>query len=265
MSDFCKEVKVLTYLGHRDKHSQFIQENLSKNIKLDYIEKSNSPTILKTRYVDQYSKTKIQGIYDINDENLTKSEERVFLKKLTNCIENYDIVIVVDYGHGLITSRIVNVLENQSKFLAVNTQLNSFNAAFHSISKYSKADYICVNSGELLYDYRNRNDEIESLTKMLAERTNSKYVVITLGKEGSMVYKGKKFIYCPAFAGKVVDRIGAGDTLLAITAICFAKNMDESLTIFLGNLSAAETIATTGTGNLLSKVKLLKTVETLLK
>ena len=265
LSGFCKNVKVLTSLGDRDDQQHFILENISKNIKLDFIEKSNSPTILKTRYIDDYSKTKIQGIYDLNDKNLTSVEENKFLGKLIPSINDYDLVIVVDYGHGLITPSIINTLEDKAVFLAVNTQLNSFNVAFHSISKYRRADYICVHSGELRHDSRNRNDEIESLTKMLFERIDAKYVTITLGKKGSMVYNAKKFTYCPAFADKVVDRVGAGDTLLAITSLCFAKGIDERITILLGNLSAAETVATTGTGNKLNKTSLLKTIETLLK
>ena len=265
VSEFCNKVKILTYLGDRDNQKQFILENLSGNIDFDFIEKNDSPTILKTRYIDDYSKTKIQGIYDLNDENLNETEEKDFLNKLSSCVEDYDLVIVVDYGHGLITPNIVETLENKAAFLAVNTQLNSFNAAFHSISKYKRADYVCVHSGELRHDYRNRNDEIESLTGKLSKRVNSKFVTITHGTKGSMVFNGKKFIYCPAFAEKIVDRVGAGDTLLAITSLCFAKDIPEEITILLGNLSAAETVAISGTGNSLNKTSLLKTVETLLK
>ncbi len=86
-----------------------------------------------------------------------------------------------------------------------------------------------------------------------------------MGEKGPMVFNGEKFIYCPAFAQKVVDRVGAGDTLLAITSLCFAGGIDERITLLLGNLSAAETVANTGTGNKLNKINLLKTVETLLK
>jgi rfaE bifunctional protein kinase chain/domain/rfaE bifunctional protein nucleotidyltransferase chain/domain len=265
ISQFCEKLKIITYLGDRDNQKSYILKNINNNIDLDYVKKNNSPTILKTRFVDDYTKTKIQGIYDINDENLNELEEKDVLVKLTECIEDYDVVIVVDYGHGLITPNIVKLLEEKASFLSVNTQLNSFNAAFHSISKYRRADYICVHQGELRHDYRNRNDDIKSLTKKLFNRANSKFITITLGKDGSIVFDGNKFSYCPAFASKVIDRVGAGDTLLAITTLCFARNFDEKLTLFLGNLSAAETVATTGTGNKVNKTNLLKAVVALLK
>ena len=80
-----------------------------------------------------------------------------------------------------------------------------------------------------------------------------------------VVYKNGKILECPAFAGKVVDRVGAGDTLLAITSLCFAAGIPKDLTLFFGNLAAAGTIAATGTGNKLNKVDLIKATEALFK
>ena len=265
VSDFCKEEKILSYLGDRDDQNQFIKKNIRSNIDIDYVFKSDSPTILKTRFIDNYTKTKTLGVYDINDTFLNKKEETEFCLKLENCVNEYDVVIVVDYGHGLITPHIVHKLEKHSKYLAVNTRLNSFNIGYHTISKYTNANYVCVHEGELRHNYRNRHDTIEHLTKQLAKRIKSDVITITRGNAGSVVYKDGEFIECPAFAGKVVDRVGAGDTLLAITALCFAADLPADLTLFLGNLAAAETVALIGTRNKLNKVDLTKAVLALLK
>ena len=265
ISGFCKSGMILTYLGDRDDEKAFIDQNLSGNIEFDSITKSNSPTILKTRYIDSYTKNKIVGIYDLNDNVLNESEEKKLNDKLIACIDDFDIVIVVDYGHGLITPRIVDTLEKHSKYLAVNTQLNSFNMGYHTISKYKNADYVCVHEGELRHDYRNRHDTFEHLTKQLANRIKSQVITITRGNAGSILYKDGKFLGSPAFAGKVIDRVGAGDTLLAITALCFGAGIPEDFTLLLGNLAAAETVASTGTGNKLNKTNLTKAVQALMK
>ena len=265
ISGFCKSGMVLTYLGDRDDEKAFIDQNLSGNIEFDSIIKSDSPTILKTRFIDRYTKNKIVGVYDLKDDILNESEEKKLNDKLEACIGDIDIVIVVDYGHGLITPRIVDTLEKYSKYLAVNTQLNSFNMGYHTISKYKNADYVCVHEGELRHDYRNRHDSVEYLTHQLADRIKSQVITITRGNAGSIVYKDGKSLVCPAFAGKVVDRVGAGDTLLAITALCFGAGIPEDLTLLLGNLAAAETVASTGTGNKLNKINLTKAVQALLK
>ena len=62
-----------------------------------------------------------------------------------------------------------------------------------------------------------------------------------------------------------MDRIGAGDTLLAITSLCFAAGIPKDLTLFIGNLAAAEMVASIGTGMKLNKINLLKSIESLLK
>lgn len=263
LSDYCRDIKIISYLGDRDNQIEFIDNCLRENVEFEHINKKDSPTILKTRFIDEYTGTKIQGIYDINDENINKDEENQLINILNDSINDFDLVLVVDYGHGLISSKIVSFLENKSKFLAINTQLNSFNASFHSISKYKKADYVCVHSRELRHDYRNRDDSEEKLMDQLYKKMGLTNLSITLGNKGSMMLKNGVYSECPAFAGKIVDRVGAGDTFLAITSLCVAKNMPEHVSLFLGNLSAAESVASMGTGNISKKINLLKSVKAL--
>ncbi|MBT3933401.1 MAG: transposase [Bacteroidetes bacterium] len=265
ISDFCKQGNIVSYIGDRDDHVEFINSALDPAIQTSFISKKNSPTILKTRFIDNYSKTKTLGVYDINDELLSKNEESKILNILELEIQNYDAVIVTDYGHGLITPDIVQFLEKRAKFLAVNTQINASNIGYHTISKYSYADCICIHEGELRHDYRNRTDSVEVLTKKLHEKLKSDITIITRGNTGSLVHRDEKFINCPAYAGKIVDRVGAGDSLLAISSLCFAAGLPTDISIFLGNLAAAEKIATIGNKNKVTKVNLIRSIEALLK
>ena len=68
-------------------------------------------------------------------------------------------MIVADYGHGLITPRMADLMIEKSRFLAVNTQINAANIGFHTISKYRRADYVCIQEGELRHDSRSRAEE----------------------------------------------------------------------------------------------------------
>tara|TARA_B110000483_G_scaffold229520_1_gene293629 strand:- start:554 stop:2077 length:1524 start_codon:yes stop_codon:yes gene_type:complete len=265
VSDFCKDGKILSYLGESQEQNKFIEESLGTNITFDFINKSNSPTILKTRFIDNYTKSKTFGVYDMNDELLNEDEDAKLCSKIDNCIDDYDLVIVVDYGHGLITPKVVNLLEKKSRYLAINTQLNSSNVGYHSVSKYHSADYVCIHEGELRHDYRNRNDTLEHLVRDLSKRINSDSILITRGNKGSVCFDNFEFTYCPAYAINVVDRVGAGDTLFAITALCLKAQLPKDLTLLIGNLAAAEMVASIGTGMKLNKVTLLKGLESLLK
>lgn len=135
LSQFCNKVTVITYLGDKKNQINFIKSKLNKNVLLKYINKKNSPTIKKTRYMDPEGKSKIIGVYDLNDKMIDLSEEKKLAKIIKPQTKNNDNVIVSDYGHGLLTKELINVISNFSTRLSINTQLNSANFGFHTISK----------------------------------------------------------------------------------------------------------------------------------
>ena len=115
ISNYCSEVKILSYLGEKSEYKKFIKDKLAKNISFDYINKKKSSTIVKKRYVDNLSHTKLFGIYNIDDNDLDKNEEETFIKLLKKNIEKYDLVLVSDYSHGLINKKIANIICKKSK------------------------------------------------------------------------------------------------------------------------------------------------------
>ena len=88
-------------------------QKINSNIK--YIYKKNSPTIVK-RYVDVLNKTKLFASYQVNDDKLSKSEEKEVLRYLNKNISKFDVVIVSDYGHGLL-AEIASLISKRSKFI----------------------------------------------------------------------------------------------------------------------------------------------------
>ena len=229
LSNFCKKITVVTYLGEEKEMPKFINSKLNKNIVLKYVKKKNSPTIRKTRYVDKEGKSKIIGIYEINDQYISASEENRLEKILKMQLKKHDNVIVADYGHGLLTNKLISFITKNSKKLSINTQLNSSNFGYHTISKYKKANIVCVHEGELRQDLRSPNKSIDILAKELSKKLSSSNIFITQGSNGALSYKKNEIINCPAFANEVVDKVGAGDyfyllflyAVLWVCQICF--------------------------------------------
>ena len=85
------------------------------------------------------------------------------------------MVIVSDYGHGLISDNAAKLIVKKSKFVAVNTQLNSSNLGFHVISKYLGANLITINETEMRHELRNKTDDRVSLIKILTKKLKSNY------------------------------------------------------------------------------------------
>ena len=92
-----------------------------------------------------------------------------------------------------------------------------------------------------------------------------KYLIVTRGSEGAIILDNKnKFTYSEAYARNVVDKIGAGDTLLSITSLFLKKKFDVSLSLLVGSLAAAFSVEKIG-NNPLKKINMIKSVEYLLK
>ena len=267
ISTFCKKITLLSMVGEKGDYLKKIKKKLPKNVNFKYIKKANSPTILKTRFLDHVNKNKVLGVYKINDEILSKKQDRFFCNLLKNMIPKYDLVIVSDYGHGLISKKGAKIICGLSKYLALNAQINAANVGYHSMKNYKNINCVIINEKEIRQEMRNRNDKIEFLMKKLSLNQNIKNLIVTVGNRGSILYnkKDKKTNFCGGYAKTVVDKIGAGDAMLSIIALCLKSGFDKDLALITSSLAAAKSVETIGNKDSINKITILKTLENILK
>ena len=266
LSDFCHTVSVLSFLGEKNEYKSFIEDNIEDNINLNFLSKSNSPTIVKRRFVDNIDRKKILGVYSINDNSLIESEENQFIEAFDKLVKEHDLVIVSDYGHGIITPKIAKHISQIDKFVSLNAQVNAANIGTHNIRKYQDINCLIINATELRHEMRQRDGELEKMAVTLKKMINSKYITVTQGKVGAFLIKEDEApVKCPGFAVQVVDKVGSGDALLALLSVCLYCNFDEDLSLFISSIAAAQSVETIGNSQPVSKPKLLKTISHLLK
>jgi rfaE bifunctional protein kinase chain/domain len=266
LSDFSSRIDLVTYLGVENNQEAFIRENLKSNVHLHFVAKSLSPTIVKRRYVEKYLVSKLLEVYEINDDYLNSEEESQLCEILTPLLETCDVVIVADYGHGLISPAIIDILCKKAKFLAVNTQINAANNGYHTISRFARADYVCLHEGEVRLDQRDRSSDLQLLVERLAGRLGCQSVMVTRGKHGSLMFNRKSgFHACPAFALKLVDRVGAGDSVLAISSLCAARDLQPEMTSFISNMVGAQAVSIVGNRSPIKKQGLVRSIESILR
>ena len=239
-STFVKDIKIMSFLGKENAGKKFVLENLNKNIKHNFLLKKNSPTITKLRYLDVDKKTKIIGVYDLNDDLISKSEEKNFYNLLKKNIDKFDIIIVADYGHGIITEKIRKLILTRNNKVFLNTQINSFNRGFHTVFKYKKINTLVINVSELRYELRDKYSKIPELAKILSKKISVKNIIVTRGKEGSVLVSRKNnlVLSCPAFDQNIVDTVGAGDTFFAICSLAMGSKIDNKISMMMGAISA---------------------------
>jgi len=197
---------------------------------------------------------------------LNEANEKEFQQTLSYQLENYDIVIEIDYGHGLISKKSQDLIRKKSKFLATNSQINSFNSRFHDLTQYQALDLLCINEGELLSHYRARSTPIEELLFALKSEINCKNLIITRGSKGSIgLNENDEIIRCPSYAKNVVDRIGAGDAYLAAASVALETGASLKASMFFASILAGKVVGEVGSGNSLLKDDLWKIIEALTK
>ena len=267
LSPFLKNVSLLSMVGEKKEFLPKIKKDLPKNVNFDYIKKESSPTIIKRRFLDHISKNKVLGVYSLNDDRLNNTNEKQFQKKLKKILRQFDMVIVSDYGHGLISTKSAKMICTNSKFLAVNAQLNASNIGFHSMRKYINPNCVIINDRELRYELRDRNSPVTELMKKLCNDQKINNLIVTMGTQGSIFYNKQKssFFRNQAYEKNALDKIGAGDTMLALASICLHKKLSERLSLIIGSLAAAQSVRTIGNKNPVDKIEMLKTLEHLLK
>ena len=267
ISNFVKKVRLITYIGDKRDYKSFIKKNLNKNVEFFVVKKKNSPTIFKQRFLDQYSTKKIIGIYDLNDEDLDKNSEKIILKKISK-LKKGSLALIFDYGHGFFTKKIsksINLKKNI--FKSINSQLNSSSIGSHNLKKFTESFLITLNETELRHEMRNKNLPIKDLIKEFSKNINSQFILVTMGKNGSYLIdnKKKKFIFCPGFANSIVDKTGAGDSMIPILSIALRNKLDVELSLFLASVFASETIRHVANKSFMTRENLLDITQTMLK
>ena len=210
--------------------------------------------VRKVRYVESFS----------NSYGLKKLFEVQYNQGHPSAVDgcfygDYDVVVVADFGHGYITSDMIEKL-CKMPYIAVAAQTNSSNIGYNPITKYPRADYIVVDEPEARLAVGDRVSPIpELMAKLALSRCNK--IAVTHGRHGSYGLQAGKFIQRPAFPNKTLDTMGAGDAFFAVTAP-MSKTGDIHDLLLIGNAAGAIKCEIPGHRESVTKSKLIDFLKT---
>lgn len=261
VSHYVNKVKLVTLLGDRKRKEDFIRNSMNKNIELKFFTKENSPTVIKRRFLDKVRNTKLFKIEYLNDTPISKSLENKIISYLEKNLGKYDLVLVGDFGHGFITSGIISIIEDKSKFLSVNCQTNSSNFGYNYVTKYNNLDFIVMNTEEVQLPLGNRYSSIEPLVRLLSKKTKFNQFLVSLSKEGCLYFYHDKILKAPAFVEKTIDTVGAGDAVFAIISLLVYRNENPEVIPFIANCVGGVAVSIMGNKESVDKEKLFNFIE----
>jgi rfaE bifunctional protein kinase chain/domain len=267
IAGICGKVHLISLLGAEDSREDFISNNLKGNISTNFFLRKDAPSVIKKRYINNaYHNNKLFEVNFINDTPIPDEMEQEVIKHIRGIISNYDLVIVSDFGHGLITNDIIQTIEKHANKLAVNTQTNGANAGYNLITKYANTNFICLDDPEARLAVQDKHSNIEDVGVALSHQLGTDCLIITVGSSGSVcITKDGALNHTPAFATRVKDIIGAGDAYFAFSAPCYAIGLPIELVCFIGNAAGALAVQIVGNKKPIEKYELLEFINTVLK
>jgi bifunctional ADP-heptose synthase (sugar kinase/adenylyltransferase) len=267
LAGFVDNVTLLSVLGTENDYGDFVRAHVKGKVEQVFFEQPDVPTVVKRRFVDPTFTTKMFEVCYLGDpDGMSRGIENDVVKWLDEHIAEYDMVLVADFGHGMITPRINRVLTTKAPFLALNVQSNSANMGFNYVTKYARADFVCIDEPELRLASHDRISGIESLIVKMSKKMKCDHIIITTGHRGAVAYSAEEgFTRIPVFSTEVVDRIGAGDAFSAITGPCVLRGLPMATAGFVGNAVGAMQVLTVGNRTAIDPTALFKYVVTLLK
>ncbi len=268
IASFCDDVTLMSVIGSEENIHSRLLDDLSDKMRLDLIFSTEFPTIVKSRYVSTNEKREeIEKIFAINNlptpMKIDETAMEKFRRHLREKVKDYDVVILCDFGHGLIDAEVMDILQENVKFLALNCQTNSSNLGKNLITKYCRADVFTLDQRELDLAFPNYHRSEEEALHDLEEHFGCSGW-LTTGSKGAVLIEEGQLKNCPAFTLKVKDTIGAGDAFYALASMTAAVGAPMEVGTFMGNIAGALAANIVGNKEALEKVNVMKYASTLL-
>ncbi len=271
LTALCPDLEVVTCLGdgsQGENYEKLVRKNLRAKTPPTIISRPNGPTVRKTRFVEPTYVRKLFEVYHMDDSPLPAEVRDDFLEQLRAKVKDADLVIVYDFGHGFIDKTIVNMLSEEAKFLAINVQTNAGNLGYNLLTKYPRADFLCIDAMEARLVSQDKHVPLEEIVgKIIPSMIKCPHIIVTHGKNGCYALNegSDEVMHIPAFRLDVVDTVGAGDAFFALAAPFAALGADSGLAGFVGNVAGAMKVGIVGHRESTQKLKLLRYITTLLK
>lgn len=260
-------VGLVAELGETERSEDFIRRHLLPNVTPQFLTRRNAPTIHKRRFVDTHTGNRLLELYTMDDGAPHPDDDAALAAAIAERAPDYDLVVVADYGHGMMSADAIDAVIAKAPFLVLNVQANAGNRGFNLVSKYRRADYVCLAGHEVELECRKRNAAMSELVAMLPHRIDARHFTITSGKSGSLHFNAdaSEVVSVPALATRVADRVGAGDAVLAATAALVRVGAPWDITGFVGNIAGAILVAELGNRISLTRPTLRKAITALMK
>ncbi len=243
----CK-TSLLSVVGQDEaaQHVTYIVKNMDGDTE-GFIESTDRPTILKTRYISQNQQLLRVDQEDVKE--IPQDTQKEILEAAEKLISEVKVLILSDYGKGTLPVTLIKKLIRLATKNKVPVIVDPKGTDF---SIYKGATIITPNKSELSKATENHavqtDDDIVVAAKLLIKKSGIETVFATRSENGMSVI-GKKInpIHLPTKAQEVYDVSGAGDTVVAAIAASISSGSNYEEAAKIANIAGGLAVAKIGT------------------
>lgn len=257
---------MISVIGADADGEQLVQLLSEKNIDTQYIKTaSNRVTTNKTRVMSR-NQQMMRLDAEITTDIDTATED-LLLEQVKHCIDTQQpqVLILEDYNKGVLTTRIIKeviaLCKAKGVVIAVDPKKKNF-LAYQGVTIF-KPNLKEVKEGLNLAVDTIDLSSLKQIHEALQQHLQHEVSLITLSEKGVFYQDTNSHRIIPTHIRNIADVSGAGDTVIAVTALCYAATKDMHLAAEMANIAGGLVCEEVGTAAI-NKERLLQECELLL-
>lgn len=257
---------MISIVGADTDGEQLLQLLNDKHIDTSYIRSvSNRVTTNKTRIMSRN-----QQMMRLDAEittDIDEATENILIEQVKNCLDQQQpqVLIFEDYNKGVITERIIRevtaLCKERKVIIAVDPKKKNF-LSYKDVTIF-KPNLKEVKEGLNLSVDRIDLSSLQQIHQRLQQHLKHQISLITLSEKGVFYQDETSHKIIPTHIRNIADVSGAGDTVIAVTSLCYAATRDMHLAAEMANIAGGLVCEQVGTAAI-DRNRLLEECEVLL-
>ena len=211
----------------------------------------NRPTTLKQRY--RASGKTLLRVSHLRQQDISPRLARDYVKAVKESLSKVDLVIFSDFNYGCLSQSVVSEIIKACKSKNIKMVADSQSSSqIGDVSRFKGMVLLTPTEREARLAMRDFNSGLVVLAEKLRKKTQAQNIILTLGTEGLIAHAPSierddwLTDRLPAFNTAPKDIAGAGDSLLACSALALVAGANIWQSSYLGSIAAACQVSRVG-------------------
>jgi rfaE bifunctional protein kinase chain/domain len=228
-----------------DSTALWAESNLNSLVSnLVIIRDANRATNLKQRF-----RSGSQLLFRLNhfsDSAISKKVENSILDYFKKNVKSFNLLILSDFSFGVISESLakslITVAKENNIFVAADSQTSS---RIGNLTKFCGSDLITPTEVEARLEVRDENCGLVVLAETIRKILSARNILLKLGADGVLLHGinksglSERTDQVPALNRSPIDLSGAGDSMLAASALALSSGEDIYFAAYIGSVMAA--------------------------